>query len=176
MFYIKLSEGDNKANLLQEGDIPLVSSGSYNNGIVKYIKEGDGISKMFKGNVITVDMFGKAFYQKRPFYAVSHGRINILEPKFVNNIFIGHFIASVLDNTLRHKYDFKTMCNQTQLQNEKIMLPAQSGEPDWNLMEQYMRQVEQQVKNSILALTTPTPQVQQQTNLINYGTLNYYEK
>ena len=43
-------------------------------------------------------------------------------------------------------------------------------------MEQYMRQVEQQVKNSILALTTPTPQVQQQTSITNYGTVNIYEK
>lgn len=177
LFEIKLSEGDNKANLLGDGDIPLISSGSFNNGVTKYINEGDGISKIFNENVITVDMFGKAFYQDKPFYAVSHGRVNILEPRFTNNKYIGLFIASIIDGCLYPKYDFKTMCNQSQLQKEKIYLPAtSSGEPDWNLMEQYMRQVELQVKNSILALTTPTPQVQQQTNLVNYGTVNIYEK
>ena len=177
LFEIKLSEGDNKANLLGEGDIPLISSGSFNNGIAKYINEGDGKSKIFNENVLTVDMFGKAFYQDKPFYAVSHGRVNILEPRFTCNKYIGLFIASIIDSSLYPKYDFKTMCNQSQIQKESINLPATpSGEPDWNLMEQYMRQVEQQVKNTIIALTTPTPQVQQQTNLVNYGTVNIYEK
>lgn len=175
LFEIKLSEGDNKANLLEEGQIPLVSSGSFNNGIAKYIKEGDGKSKMFEGNVITVDMFGKAFYQNKPFYAVSHGRVNILEPKFANNKYLGLFISSIIDSTLFPKYNFVMMCNQSQLQKEKIKLPAtSSGEPDWDLMEQYMRQVEQQVQRSIIALTTPTPQIQQQGTINNYGTVNIY--
>lgn len=41
LFNISLSKGDNQANLLLDGNIPLISSGTTNNGICKFIKTGD---------------------------------------------------------------------------------------------------------------------------------------
>ena len=70
IFDIVLSKGDIQAKRMKEGDIPLVSSGKFNNGICTYIAEGDGKAEIFEGNVITTDMFGKSYYQAKPFYAV----------------------------------------------------------------------------------------------------------
>lgn len=152
-FDFQLSLGDNKANELPDGEIPLVSSGAFNNGIVKRIAHGDGKSEMFQGNLITIDMFGKAFYQEVPFYAVSHGRVNILSPKFQMTPNIAKFICSVIDSSFGRRYAFQEMCSQKELLNEQINLPIDSlGKPNWEYMEQYMQSVEIRVNASVSAL------------------------
>jgi hypothetical protein len=150
LFDFYLSKGDNQAQKLDEGEIPLVSSGSFNNGICKYIDKGDGISELFEGNLITIDMFGQPFYQNNPFYSVSHGRVNILKPKFHINEYIGLFIVSVLQKMYYEKYGFTTMCSQTKLKKEYIKLPiTKDNKPDWQYMEEYMENIESKVKRKI---------------------------
>ncbi|HBP26965.1 MAG TPA: hypothetical protein DD611_03215 [Alphaproteobacteria bacterium] len=140
LFDIELSKGDNQAKLLQEGNVPLVSAGSINNGICKYISAGDGVSKNFSRNIITIDMFGKAFYQPATFYAVSHGRVNIMIPKGVFNKWHGLFIVTALEQGGKGKYSFANMCNQSRLQRSKILLPVDNnGAPDYEFMERYIR-------------------------------------
>lgn len=146
LFAIVLSDGDNQAKLLDEGNIPLVSAGSSNNGICKYIARGDGISHIFSGNVITIDMFGKAFYQPNDFYAVSHGRVNILIPLengeygLKLNKYIALFLITVMEERFGDDYSYGEMCNNTSLNKEDIFLPVTSkGLPDWALMEEYIK-------------------------------------
>ena len=70
IFNVVLPKGDIQEKKVENGDIPLISAGKINNGIVKYIdKKGDEKSEIICANCITVDMFGKAFYQPKPFYA-----------------------------------------------------------------------------------------------------------
>lgn len=143
LFAIEQSDGDNQAQRLDEGDIPLVSSGSYNNGVCKYIDKGDGISQLFPGNVLTVDMFGKAFYQESPFYAVSHARVCVLRPidavRF--NKFIALFLVAVIDKTFRPRYSYEEMCSSSALEKEAILLPSKDDRPDWDYMEGYIKSI-----------------------------------
>lgn len=152
LFDVVLSSGDNQAKLLEDGDIPLVSSGkNLGNGICKYIKQGDGKSEIFNSNTITVDMFGKAYYQERDYFAVSHGRVNILLPKFNLNKNIGLFIVAVLDKRLEDVFPYGEMCNQSQLKKQKIPLPiCDNNSPDWVFMNKYMSKVYSQVKELVL--------------------------
>lgn len=142
-FTVKQSDGDNQAQKLEDGDIPLISSGSYNNGVCKYIDRGDGESQLFAGQMLTVDMFGKAFYQEKPFYAVSHARVNILIPKdgWPFNKYIALFLVAVMDNTFRNRYSYEEMCGATSLEKEGIMLPTLNGSPDWKYMENQIRAI-----------------------------------
>lgn len=151
LFEIKLAKGDIQPNLVDEGEIPLISAGNENNGIVKYIdSKGDGVSEIFPSGCITISMFGKAFYQTKPFYAVSHGRINILEPYQDIPENVGKFIASIIDKLFLEKFGYATMCTRTRIQNETIKLPAKSDiEPDWEYMEKYMKDVEEEVIEKI---------------------------
>lgn len=141
LFEILLPKGDMQPKLLFDGDIPLVSAGTENNGIVMFVDDkGDGVSEMFDAAMITVSMFGQAFYQSKPFYAVSHGRINVLKPKYVLTDFTGMFLASVLTVFLCGRYGFATMCNQSRLTEERIPLPVTpTGDPNWAYMEQFMQ-------------------------------------
>ena len=140
LFDVVLSKGDIQAKLTPEGDIPLISSGKFNNGVCKYISEGDGKAQIFEGNVITTDMFGKSFYQSKNFYAVSHGRVNILLPKFTMSKNTAAFIVGVMDASFSLKYSVSGMCNQKVLQKEHLFLPKNSdGNPDFAYMESYMK-------------------------------------
>lgn len=139
-FDVLLSAGDLKIDDCEVGEIPLVSSGSTQNGIVGYIDEkGDGKAQIFKGNCITVDMFCNAFYQNQDFYAVSHGRVNILYPKFKCNLQIGLFICSIIKKE-QFKYSYGRAVYSSEISNMIIKLPSTTdGLPDWEFMEDYIK-------------------------------------
>lgn len=157
LFKVELSKGDIKLDDIDRGTIPLVSSGESNNGIVGNIDEkGDGKAEIFKGNKITIDMFGNPFYQEDDFYAVSHGRVNILVPKFELNKSIGLFIASIIKKE-QYKFSYGRAVYSTEASNMIIELPVQHNDdgtpcidvnrtysddgyiPDWAWMETYIK-------------------------------------
>lgn len=123
LFEIELSKGDNQIDQLKKGNIPLVSAGMSNNGIVGYVDSGDGKSQMFEESLITVDMFGKAFYHPYKFYAVSHGRINILIPlkKFEKEVLL--FITAAINKSTEGIFSYNRMCSQKRLSKININLP-----------------------------------------------------
>ena len=141
-FDVYLSAGDLKIDECEKGEVPLISSGSANNGIVGYIdKNGDGKAQIFKRNSITVDMFCNAFYQNQDFYAVSHGRVNILIPKFDCNLQIGLFICSIIQKE-QFKYSYGRAVYSSEISRMVIKLPAtEVGEPDWEFMKKYIKSI-----------------------------------
>lgn len=145
-FEVLLSSGDLKIDDCELGEIPLVSSGASNNGVVGYIdKAGDGKAQIFKSNSITVDMFCNAFYQNKDFYAVSHGRVNILYPKFEFNKFIGLFICSII-NKEKFKFSYGRAVYSSEISRMVLKLPSTiSGSPDWNFMEKYIKSLNNKV-------------------------------
>lgn len=138
-FKVELSKGDIKLDEMESGTVALVSSGETNNGVVGYIdKKGDGKAEVFPPNRITIDMFGNAFYQSEPFYAVSHGRVNILTPKFNLTKGIGLFISSLIRQE-QYKYSYGRAVYRGVAEEMDIRLPTtQSGEPNWEWMENYI--------------------------------------
>lgn len=140
LFDVELAKGDIKLDEMLLGDMPLVSSGETNNGIVGYIdNNGDGKSERFDSNRITVDMFGNAYYQSEPFYAVSHGRVNILSPKFNLTPNAGLFLSTIIKSD-QYKYSYGRAVYSRVVENMVIRLPqTPDGKPDWKWMEDYMR-------------------------------------
>lgn len=139
-FDVKLSKGDIKLVDVEAGLVPLISSGENNNGNVGYIDSyGDGIAEIFAENCITIDMFGNSFYQNIPFYAVSHGRVNILIPKCTFSKYIGLFLCSVIHKE-QFKYSYGRAVYSNVARNIRILLPCKAdGEPDWQFMENYIK-------------------------------------
>ncbi len=158
IFDVSLSTGDLKPEFCDDGYIPLISSGENFNGIVKYISEdGDGQAQIFDGNKITVDMFCHAFYQPKPFYAVSHGRVNILTPKFELNEYSGLFISTVINKEI-YKYSYGRAVYSNVLSNMIIKLPTTSdGNLDLNFMERYIKNLGcEPVKTDIAGNNVPS--------------------
>ncbi|MSS78548.1 restriction endonuclease [Anaerococcus sp. WCA-380-WT-2B] len=151
IFEVYLSKGDNKADLLDCGNIPLISSGFNSNGITKFINRGDGISEIIPKNTITVDMFGKAFYQDFDYYAVSHGRINILSPLY--NLNKNHllFCINSIDNATKNIFSYNRMCSSSRLSKLKILLPVcNKGNPNWQFMEDYIKQEQKDIAQKVI--------------------------
>ena len=193
LFRVELTKGDIKADEVDSGDIPLISSGEGNNGVVKYIsKEGDGKAEMFPDNTITLDMFCHANYQGIPYYAVGHGRVNILFPKFALNKYIGIFICTLINREV-YRFSYGRAVYSTVAEKMKIKLPVTPfGEPDWKFMEDYIkslpfsRNIEPSKPNEVvdelvemkkeMIKMRRAMEAQQQTSINNYGTVNIYEK
>lgn len=178
LFTVELAKGDIKLNEMDSGNVALVSSGETNNGIVGYIhSDGDGKSEIFPPNRITLDMFGNAFYQSEKFYAVSHGRVNILNPKFEMTKAVGVFLASVIKQE-KYKYSYGRAVYSNVAENMVIKLPIKHNAdgspyidktykysedgyiPDWQFMENYIKSLHHKpltTKNK--AGNTPTLEV-----------------
>ena len=151
LFDTSLSKDDIQPKSIVEGDIPLISSSKTDNGIVAYIQ--DDKATLQKAGTITADMFGKVFYQSNPYHCVSHGRVNILTPKFDINEYIGLFIASVIERISNEKYTFDSICTGKKLAEDIISLPITSdGQPDWDYMESYMKAVMEESEQIISSL------------------------
>ena len=140
IFDIQLTKGDIKADDVEEGEIPLISSGESNNGVVKYITAaGDGKAETFPANTITLDMFCHANYQDKEYFAVGHGRINVLMPKFRLNRYIGIFLCTLM-NREYYRFSYGRAVYSSVAEKMTLKLPVtSSGEPDWKFMEEYIK-------------------------------------
>ena len=145
LFDAALSKDDIQPKVIVEGNTPLVSSGKKNNGMIALIDNKN--ARLWEANTLTVDMFGKVFYQEQPYYAVSHGRVNILMPRMPMTKHCMQFIGCAIERVTSDKYAFSEMCTGTKLLKDVILLPKdKTGQPDWAYMEEYMRKVEEKAK------------------------------
>ena len=166
LFEIKLSKNDLKIEECNAGSTPLISAGNENNGIIGYINKED--FEVFPANSITVDMFGKVFVQPKDFCAVSHGRVNILIPKYTLSLSTLFFIISVLQREIKNKFDFANMCTSKKISKQNILLPIIfSGSPDWQYMENYMKEITKLAVKRVEKLKEEKPQTKIDTS--NWG-------
>lgn len=148
LFDAFLSKDDIQPKSITEGATPLVSSDKENNGIIAYIEEPK--AHLWEGNTLTVDMFGKVFFHEQPYFAVSHGRVNILKAKRTVSSGALQFVGCAIEKVTSKKYEFSEMCTGTKLLKDAIMLPIdKNGDPDWDYMEEYMKMVQGKTENML---------------------------
>lgn len=71
------------------------------------------------------------------------------------NKFNGLFIASVIRESLKIKYQYNDMGSSDSIKKENILLPALDDEtPDWNFMEEAMKRLETRERESTSNLTS----------------------
>lgn len=151
LFEACLSKDDIQPKDFVEGKIPLVSSGKENNGIIAFVE--DEKARLWGKNTLTIDMFGKVFYQESPYFAVSHGRVNILLPKISMTKGCLQFIGCAIEKVASQKYAFNEMCTGTKVLKDNIKLPATPDcAPDWAYMESCMANLETKVADSLTLL------------------------
>lgn len=141
LFSVELSKGDIKYNQANLGNVPLVSAGKTNNGIIGFIdSSGDGIAEVFEGNKITIDMFCNVYYQKNSFYAVSHGRVNILIPKFKLTKYNALFILTIISRD-KYKYSYGRAVYSSESAEIRIKLPTKNSKVDWDWIENFVKEI-----------------------------------
>lgn len=122
-------------NEYSKGETPYCSASSTNNGVGELIN----LLPDFSGNKLTLGKIKcSTFYQPLPFCATSD--VNILTPKFKMSIYIGLFIATIIENSEGYKWNYGRQCRINDTKNIKIKLPVDSkGNPDWQFMENYIK-------------------------------------
>lgn len=136
-----------KDNQIQ-GETPYVSSSAFNNGVDNFIdnrknvrKFSDCISLANSGSV------GSAFFHSYEFIASDHVT-QLIQPKFNKYIYL--FLLPIITR-LSAKYSFNREINDKRIKREKLLLPIDSkGNPDWQFMESYMKDIESKKMQDIL--------------------------
>lgn len=138
-----------KANM-KDGDIRFIGSSATNNGWTASISNNE---HLHPSNTITVcynGSVGETFYQDEPFWASDD--VNVLYPDFLLNREIAMFLCPII-KSVGQKYAFIDKWKQEVMQNEIIKLPITStGEPDWDYMERYMRDIMEEAEKNVLTL------------------------
>lgn len=139
-----------------EGETPHISATLKNNGVNKEID----LEPDFNGNTITTEkIWSTAFYQPDPYCATSDN--NIFNPKFNLNVYIGLFIATVINFNENFRWNYGRQCRVGDSKKITIKLPIKTkinsnGEkkplidknkkysekgfiPDFEFMENYMK-------------------------------------
>jgi len=141
LFDIQKGERLNKTQRL-EGNIPMLTSTSLNNGISNFIDYDtfQDKKKIFK-NKITIDMLSNVFYHDYNYFSDDNIHTLVLKQKYkkYENKYILIFIATILQN-ISLRYNYGRQVRLKRLQNETIALPIdKNGEIDWDFMENYIQ-------------------------------------
>lgn len=125
------------------GDVPYISSKAVNNGVDNFTVPTKK-NKLQEGGFIGINNSGSVgFTFYHPYSAVVSDHVTICSNDYSDNMYIALFLATILQQCNENKYSFNYEMNEPRLKRSQIILPVNdSGEPDYNFMEEYMKQVE----------------------------------
>lgn len=193
IFKLEPSKGIITEDLVEGRDIPYIAAKYANNGCEMMCSREGNEQYISKGNCIVFICLGAgsagyALYQGGDFIGMSGKTICGYNTHL--NQYNGLFIATILCKE-RPKYSFGRSWTGNRLKNTRIKLPiTASGEPDWQFMEDYIKSLpysknlepvdpNEQIRalKKKLALKEHQLKAQQNpSNLVNYGTVNIYER
>ena len=142
-------EKGNQNNMasLTAGDIPLISAKKCDNGYKDFIAPNR--KKTFRGNIITLNNDGDggagiAYYQ--PYTMALDSHVTALIPLSPLSRHVLLFVAMCITKQ-RNRFGHGYSLNNNRLRSFKLMLPLneETTAPDWQFMEDYMKQKEQQI-------------------------------
>jgi len=136
--YYKLK---NEEIISQNGNNPLISNLSTNNGVMGF----SNLQAINKGNTLTCSdtTLGAEtmYYQKKDFIGYSH--IQHLVPKFrYFNENIAYFLISACRVSTSKKYDYGNKFNREAMDKTKIQLPTKNNKIDFYFMESFITEIE----------------------------------
>lgn len=136
IFYISRGKRQKQKDR-KKGNIDYYSASSFNNALTDKISNPRFIEK----NALIFTVFGDCFFIDNDFTASDTISILKIKKDFKVNVnkFIWLYLVSVLNNLKTH-FSFGRQAFSKKLQKETIFLPTKNSQPDWNLMEKYMKE------------------------------------
>ncbi len=159
LFEIK-SPASRSIKKYEEGEVPYVSSGSVNNGIISYLAPKEN-EKLEEGGCITVSpLDGSSFFQEEDFLGRggAGSAISLLYNSNLNR-YNALFICTVIKRAAQ-KFDYSDAFTSDNLKTLRLKLPTLCNDddsyyfdnekrysdkgyvPDWKTMEMYMKEIE----------------------------------
>lgn len=126
----------------KEGSVPFVSSGNYNNGVIKWCEPADDDVLDQKGCITVSPLDGSSFYQPLDFLGRGGAGSAILLLRNDNlTEMSGLFVSAVLRAALT-KFSYNDQINSQSILIQEIKLPVTlDEEPDFAYMDSYMQKI-----------------------------------
>ena len=137
------------SQLKPNGKTPRITCASTNNALDNTYAN----SPTEKGKVLTVDSatVGYVSYQENDFIATDHVEKIWIKNNKTMNRYIGLFLKQCIDNSVLSKYEYGYKFSQIRIKKQIINLPIDSkGQPHWEFMENFMREIEYKKLNLYL--------------------------
>ena len=150
---------------LKEGHTPRISVAGINNGICGYYEDViNNANYRVSVNFISVSFLGTVFYH--PYKASLDMKVHSLKLKDKElNENIGGFLVTVIRKSIQNN-DYSDQISSTVLPRLRIKLPIQkNGNPDFEYMEKYMRNLKIAVSSSLTSLRSAK-------DFANYNAIN----
>lgn len=125
------------------GCMPYVSSSAIDNGVDDFVSNKEGV-RIFEDCISLANSgsVGASFYHPYQFVASDHVT-KLKNPECNKYIYL---FLSTITSRLSEKYSFNREINEGRLNREKILVPvSESGQPDYDFMEQYMKAIEKKL-------------------------------
>lgn len=142
------------AQLLDDGDYPVIANSAYNNGIGGYSTK----EPTEKGNMVTFSDTVDAntiFYQPNDFVGYPHvqGLYPLIYEDKWNEYTYSFFVSVFRCSAISKGFDYGNKFRRDIAVDLIIKLPATSdGQPDWDYMESYMKAVMEESEKSLESL------------------------
>lgn len=142
LFSAESGDFDIKKEHINGLGVDVVTAGETENGI---LGKSDIIAKVFDGNTITIDMFGKCTYRPDCYKLVTHARVFSLKCLFDDfDEKSGLYVTTILQK-LVSGFSYSNMCSWNKIKNLSIKLPVkESEEIDWDYMQERIAELEQE--------------------------------
>lgn len=128
-----------------EGEIPLITASSNNNGRTSMIDKEDGLerNKRLNKDRITIDMFCNVYYHNYEYFSDDNVHtLSFINPEYethVLNPYVNIFLITIL-SLFKDKFEFGRQVRLKRLEKLHIKLPVDGkGDPDWTFMEAYVK-------------------------------------
>ena len=131
-----------------EFNLPLVNAKHGNNGIMYYGREDDWEYAKMTIDIVSDGAVSAGNVYPQPNKTGILYNAYLIKP-FKKDITENHliFLATVIESYVKQKYSYENKCIWKKLSLDKIQLPIDStGQPDWNYMEAFMEQINQQAQ------------------------------
>lgn len=148
LFSAESGDFDIKKEHINGLGVDVVTAGETENGI---LGKSDIIAKVFDGNTITIDMFGKCTYRPDCYKMVTHARVFSLKCLFDDfDEKSGLYVTTILQK-LVSGFSYSNMCSWNKIKNLSIKLSVKESEiPDWEYMEKYIKATEKIVIRDVV--------------------------
>lgn len=139
-----------------EFDLPLVNAKHYNNGIMYYGRSSD-----FDSEIMTLDIVQNGAVAVGDVYAQPQ-RTGVLEDAYLIKAYdnitatsVLQFLATIIQKDIKQHFSYDNKCTWDKAKEMIIHLPAnQNGQPDWEYMENYMKNIMNDTKEKLNILKT----------------------
>lgn len=143
---------------LDKGNTPVIAASMFNQGITGYYN----VEAVFQNRItVSLNGVGSGYFAYHNYSFAANSDCGILIERVSLNMWTAMFLCAVL-NKIGANYGYEEKVTKSKLLAEKIKLPSTSeGTPDWQYMENYIRQIEKLQRRNLQLINGLLPPLRQ---------------